>query len=384
MFNPETLSKNIKICRTKLGMTQTALAERLFVSSQAISKWESGQTVPDLANLCMLSEIFSTSIDKLTGNIVKSDEGKAFIGIDGGATKTEFVLFLDSGEILKRIVLDGCNPNACGIDKAFSVLKSGIDSLLAVHHDIAGVFAGISGYFSGNNAGMLGELFSKTYPLMNITLSSDISNVFASATDKENCIAVICGTGFSIYCKVKEELHRVGGWGYLLDDIAGGYGIGRKALIAALAERDGFGEPTVITELVEEKLGSEVWKSIDKIYSGGDSLIASFAPLVFEAYKRGDSCSEKILNNYTKDVAELLDYSIATYDCGNNIVLAGGLFADGTILVDLISKHLKNKANFIVPTLPQIYGACYKALKLYGNPDDNFFDSFKINYELMK
>lgn len=239
--------------------------------------------MPDLSNLCMLSEIFSTSLDKLTGNIVKTDEGKAFIGIDGGATKTEFVLFLDNGVILKRIVLEGCNPNACGINKAFEVLKSGIDVLFAVKHDIVGIFAGISGCFSGNNSKLLSDMFSKTYPFMPITLSSDISNVFASATDLENCIAVICGTGFSIYCKVKEQFLRVGGWGYLLDDIGGGYGIGRKALIAALAERDGFGEPTLITKLVEEKLGSKVWDSIDKIYSGGDNLIATFAPLVFEA-----------------------------------------------------------------------------------------------------
>ncbi len=383
MFNPEILSKNIKICRTKLGLTQTELAERLFVSSQAISKWESGQTLPDLSNLCTLSEIFSTSLDKLTGNIVKSDDGKAFIGIDGGATKTEFVLFSDNGDILKRVVLDGCNPNACGIDKAFSVLKTGIDSLLAVRHDVAGIFAGISGYFSGNNTALLSELFSKTYPLMSITLSSDISNVFASATNQENCIAVICGTGFSIYCKVSEELHRVGGWGYLLDDIGGGYGIGRKALIAALAERDGFGEKTLITKLVEKKLGDEVWKKIDKIYSGGDSLIASFAPLVFDAYKQGDKCSEAILEGYAKNVAELLDYSISTYEC-NNIILAGGLFADSAILADLIKKHLKAKANFIIPTLPQIYGACYKALNLYGKASSEFYTSFKTNYEAIR
>lgn len=383
MFKPEILAKNIKICRNKLFLTQSELAEMVFVSSQAISKWESGQCVPDLANLCTLSEIFSTSIDKLTGNVVKSDESKAFIGIDGGATKTEFVLFTDSGEILKRIVLDGCNPNACGIDKAFGTLKSGIDSLLAVRHDVAGIFAGISGYFSGNNSGLLGERFSKAYPLVNVTLSSDISNVFASATEKENCIAVICGTGFSIYCKIKDELHRVGGWGYLLDDIGGGYGIGRKALIAALAERDGFGEPTLITKLVEERLGSEVWKSIDKVYAGGDSLIASFAPLVFEAYKQGDKCSKKILRNYTKSVAELLDYSLATYDCGNDIVLAGGLFADGTILVDLISKYINSKANFIIPTLPQIYGACYKCLRLYGKDRAEFYENFKRSYEAL-
>lgn len=71
-----------------------------------------GKNIADLSNLCKLSEIFETSIDKLMGNIVKSGKPKNFIGVDGGATKTEFILFTDSGEIIKRIVLGGCNPNA--------------------------------------------------------------------------------------------------------------------------------------------------------------------------------------------------------------------------------------------------------------------------------
>ena len=380
MLKAGILAKNIKICRKKLGLTQSDLAGKIFVSSQAVSKWESGESVPDLGNLCMLSEIFATSIDKLTGNIVKSDEGKAFIGIDGGATKTEFILFTDEGEIVKRIVLGGCNPNASGIKQSFATLKSGIDSLLGVRHDVAGVFAGISGYFSGNNSELLEELFSKTYPLLNVTLSGDIVNVFATATNLDNCIAVICGTGFSIYCKTKDHLRRVGGWGYLLDDIAGGYGIGRKALIAALSERDGFGTPTLITKLVEEKLGSEVWKNIDKIYAGGDSFIASFAPIVFEAYKAGDKCSSQILESYTKSVADLLEFSLSNFDCGDTVVLAGGLFSDGTILLDLITKHLKRKVNFILPKLPQIYGACYKCLRLYGKEKKGFYENFEQNY----
>lgn len=40
MFRPEVLAGNIKKYRIRKGLTQPELAEKLFVSSQAISKWE--------------------------------------------------------------------------------------------------------------------------------------------------------------------------------------------------------------------------------------------------------------------------------------------------------------------------------------------------------
>ncbi len=381
MFKPETLAKNIKTCRKKLGMTQAGLADRLFVSSQAISKWESGQSVPDLSNLCVIAEIFSTSIDNLTGNNTTLEDGCAFIGIDGGATKTEFVLFTDGGNILKRIILKGSNPNVSGLDTAAQILTEGITSLLSVRQDVSGVFAGIAGCSSGNNGEKMSALLSKAFPLLKITLRSDIENVFASATDKENCVAVICGTGFSIFAKERDILHRVGGWGYLLDDIGGGFGLGRAALRAALAERDGFGQKTLITELVEKRLGSDVWKSIGKIYSEGDSFIASFAPLVFDAYDLGDRCAEEILDNHTIYIAELLRFTLEKYNCGKTIVIAGGLLKNNTVLLEKIKYYLKADAEFITPTLPQIFGACYKSLSIYGNPNETFSEAFKANYE---
>ncbi len=381
MFNPQVLAKNIKIYRKKSGFTQSELANRLFISSQAISKWESGQSVPDLANLYLLSEIFGISIDKLVGNTKLSDKGSTYIGIDGGATKTEFVLFNDSGAILKRIVLKGTNPNVSGLDNATAILTDGIESLLSVNRNVAGVFAGVAGCSSGNNATLLFDNLTKAFPLLPISIQSDIANVFASATDKENCIAVICGTGFSIFAKDKETLHRVGGWGYLLDDIGGGFGIGRQAIRAALADRDGFGKKTIITRMVEEKLGSEVWKSIGTIYSGGDSFIASFAPIVFDAYDLGDKCAEEILDNHTKYISELLRFTLDNYDSSGTIVIAGGLLKNNTVLLEKIKMHLGRNVDFITPALPQIYGACNKSLSLYGKLTPDFAANFKANYE---
>lgn len=51
--------------RKKSGFSQEQLAEKLSVTRQAISKWESGHGSPDIANIIKLSEIFGVSTDYL-------------------------------------------------------------------------------------------------------------------------------------------------------------------------------------------------------------------------------------------------------------------------------------------------------------------------------
>lgn len=51
--------------RKKLGFSQEELAEKLSVSRQAVSKWESAQSIPELAKIVAMSELFSVSTDYL-------------------------------------------------------------------------------------------------------------------------------------------------------------------------------------------------------------------------------------------------------------------------------------------------------------------------------
>ena len=63
----ETLGKRIVTHRKNLGLTQDALAERLGVTAQAISKWENDQSCPDITMLPKLAEVFGTTTDALLG-----------------------------------------------------------------------------------------------------------------------------------------------------------------------------------------------------------------------------------------------------------------------------------------------------------------------------
>ena len=53
--------------RKALGLTQEGLAQKLGVTNQAVSKWESGQSCPDIALLPQLADLFGITIDELFG-----------------------------------------------------------------------------------------------------------------------------------------------------------------------------------------------------------------------------------------------------------------------------------------------------------------------------
>jgi transcriptional regulator with XRE-family HTH domain/predicted GNAT family N-acyltransferase len=72
--NEKTIGERIRDQRLKKGFTQDYLANELHVSSQAISKWETGQTAPDITLLIPLSKMLEISVNELLGG----DRRKAF------------------------------------------------------------------------------------------------------------------------------------------------------------------------------------------------------------------------------------------------------------------------------------------------------------------
>lgn len=53
--------------RTQQGLSQNQLAEKVFVTRQAVSRWETGETTPNTETLKLLSQLFSVSIHTLLG-----------------------------------------------------------------------------------------------------------------------------------------------------------------------------------------------------------------------------------------------------------------------------------------------------------------------------
>ena len=53
--------------RTQKGLSQDELAEQVFVTRQAVSRWENGETTPNVETLKLLSKLFDVSINTLLG-----------------------------------------------------------------------------------------------------------------------------------------------------------------------------------------------------------------------------------------------------------------------------------------------------------------------------
>ena len=68
-----TLADKIILLRKRQGLSQEELAERMDVTRQAVSKWESGQSAPDLERVLLLSRIFEVTTDQLIKDDMELD-----------------------------------------------------------------------------------------------------------------------------------------------------------------------------------------------------------------------------------------------------------------------------------------------------------------------
>lgn len=72
-------SEKLKEIRKNEGLSQEQLAEKIGVSRQAITKWETGKGLPDVENMVIIAEIFKTTLDELLRDSVARQEQEATV-----------------------------------------------------------------------------------------------------------------------------------------------------------------------------------------------------------------------------------------------------------------------------------------------------------------
>ena len=88
------VGKNIKKIRTELNMTQEELAEKISVTRQAVSNWETEKTQPDTETLERISEVLGVTIEELIYGKQKSSQGTlekgkdVMLNVTKGSTKS--------------------------------------------------------------------------------------------------------------------------------------------------------------------------------------------------------------------------------------------------------------------------------------------------------
>ena len=69
------ISENLQYLRKKFHFSQEEVAEKIGVSRQAVAKWESGETVPDLTNSMALASLYDVSLDELVSHRAQESQG---------------------------------------------------------------------------------------------------------------------------------------------------------------------------------------------------------------------------------------------------------------------------------------------------------------------
>lgn len=292
-------------------------------------------------------------------------QGFFLLGIDGGGTKTEFLLTDSVGNEIKRLFLSGSNPVNKGIENTFGVLNEGITKICdGLDFGEISAFAGIAGGKTGENQKLINDFLSR-FGFASFGCGSDIDLVLEAALKGENGTAVIMGTGIVAYARSGEKLHRTGGRGYMIDKGGSGFHYGSDALSSAFEFIEGRGGSEIILGLIEKKLGKTLEKSVADIYDGGAAYVAAFAPVVFEAYNLGDAAAGAIIDRNAYEAAKIING--AKKDTDGKIVVCGGLCKQKEILYSFLMKYIEGEASLTFLDEPMVNGAISLAERLCKN-----------------
>ena len=249
---------------------------------------------------------------------------KLFLGIDGGGTKTEFLLVDESGKELSRVFGEASNPADLGLKKCEKVLKNGIEKILPCkYHKNTKVFAGIAGCGLYEFQTAVGE-YLKGFGFLASGCGSDAENIISLGLKGENGIILIIGTGIVAISCINGKRKKYGGLGYLFDRGGSGFDLGRDAVCEYFAQKD-RGENSVLSETVKSMIPCEERDFLSELYKCGKRFIASFSVAVTRAADLGDEKAKRIIIDNAAKAAGLLDRAGKDF-CGKvKTVIAGGL-----------------------------------------------------------
>ena len=132
------LAKNLSSLRRASGLSQEKAAEAAGVTRQALAKWESGETTPDVLHCDRLAELYGVSLDDLLhyeqkpGSVPPPPRGKHVFGVVQMGERGQIVIPKRARELFNLgkgdtlVVLGDTNPGTAGIALVPAQLLTGL------------------------------------------------------------------------------------------------------------------------------------------------------------------------------------------------------------------------------------------------------------------
>ena len=310
------------------------------------------------------------------------EPSRAYLAVDGGATKTEAALCFPDGECVFART-GPSNPEAYGSPEATANLLDAVETVLGsgAAHDsglpLGGIFAGVAGVDTEGETATLEGAIKRVAGDVPVLVMNDVVAAWATALRCEPGVVVISGTGSNCFgVGVDGSTWRAGGWGHLLDDTGSGYLIGLDGLRAVVRERDGRGVATSLRPLALSHFGAACVVDLAKaVYHRPLSKadIAGFAPSVERAALEGDPVARSICESAAEDLAATVRAVLRRVRLdgpGYELGLVGGFVESGSLLARLLIEALPG-ARPVERHAPALSGSFLLACRLGGQwPQD--------------
>jgi N-acetylmuramic acid 6-phosphate etherase len=264
--------------------------------------------------------------------------GDRILGVEGGGTKTAWVLVDSTGSelrILDQGKLPPSNFRLISHDRLRAILSE-----LPRQIDRAGVFLAGCGV---EDRPILSRLCAEIWPTAKIITGNDRDSGLAAALGSGEGIVVNAGSGSSVTGHRGERIEKAGGWGHILGDAGGGYFLVIEALRFILREYDLHRGEVQFAAKILRALSLNNFDELVRWAQTADKMeIAMLAPVVFEAAAGGDTRvmdiiegGAQVLSEYTEAVASRLQM------LAPKVVLMGGLFHRDSIYTHAFRRRLK-------------------------------------------
>jgi N-acetylmuramic acid 6-phosphate etherase len=304
------------------------------------------------------------------------------LGVEGGGTKTAWILVERSGDGLN--ILDQGKLPSSNFRLATPDRLRAIFSELPKQIDCAGVF--LAGCGTAEDRHSLSHLCAGIWPGAKILTGSDRDSGLAAGLGYGDGIVVNAGSGSSVTGRRGDRIENAGGWGHILGDTGGGYFISIRALRLILREYDLHrGEVQLTAKILHARSLNNLDEFVRWAQTADKMEIATLAPVVFEAAASGDARAMEIIEEgalvlceYTEAVASRLHL------LAPKVMLLGGLFHRDSIYTHAFRRRLKKNlpdARVATAERPPELGAAWLAAemdeltKVRAKPAENKIDN---------
>ncbi|MCZ7582111.1 MAG: hypothetical protein M5R36_01580 [Deltaproteobacteria bacterium] len=224
------------------------------------------------------------------------------LGLDGGGTKTIAAVATLDGRVLGVGRALSANFQGVGRRAATLEIKNAVTEALEKSktrpEDVVAAGYGIAGADRDKDFDIVAEMIVEAGPPCPFVLCNDTTLALRAGTRDGVGVATVAGTGANTMGFNKEGAHvKVGGMDFC-GDSGSSYMIVQEALVAAMRAWDGRGPKTILSDIFCETFGlEEIADIIEKTFfdSYEHLRLNKYAPLVFDAARRGDRMALNVL-----------------------------------------------------------------------------------------